>query len=90
MAEVANEQGLPVTVCGEIAGDPHFLPLLIGLGYDSFSASASMVPELKFFARRFSMEEVERITLDAESKHRPSEVKELIKDFYESRISEAV
>ena len=90
VAEVANEQGLPVTVCGEIAGDPHFLPLLIGLGYDSFSASASMVPELKFFARRFSMEEVEKITLDAESKYRPSEVKELIKDFYESRISEAV
>ena len=28
--------------------------------------------------------------LDAESKYRPSEVKELIKDFYESRISEAV
>jgi phosphotransferase system enzyme I (PtsI) len=90
VAEVANKQGLPVTICGEIAGDPHFLPLLIGLGYDSFSASASMVPELKFFARRFSMEEVERITLDAESKYRPSEVKELIKDFYESKISEAV
>ena len=90
VAEVANEEGLPVTVCGEIAGDPHFLPLLIGLGYDSFSASASMVPELKFFARRFSMEEVKRITLDAESKYRPSEVKELIKDFYESRISGTV
>ena len=90
VAEVANKQGLPVTVCGEIAGDPHFLPLLIGLGFDSFSASAAMVPELKFFARRFSMDEVEDVTQNAESKFRPSEIKELIKDFYESRIAQAV
>ena len=90
VATVANQKGVPVTVCGEIAGDPHFLPLLIGLGFDSFSASASMVSELKFFARRFSLEDVEKITLDAETKYRPSEVKELIKDFYEARISETV
>ena len=89
VAKVASAKGIPVTVCGEIAGDPHFLPLLIGLGFDSFSASAAMVSEMKFFARRFSQDDVEKITLDAESKQRPSEVKELIKNFYEDRISEA-
>ena len=89
VAQVALEKKLPVTVCGEIAGDPHFLPLLIGLGYDSFSASPSMVPEMKFFARRFSQEDVKEVTLDAESKSRPSEVKELIKNFYEARVSDA-
>ena len=88
VAQVAGENQLPVTVCGEIAGDPHFLPLLIGLGFDSFSASASMVSEMKFFARRFSSEDVEKITMDAEKKYRPSEVKELIKNFYEARVSE--
>ena len=88
VAKVASENKLPVTVCGEIAGDPHFLPLLIGLGFDSFSASASMVSEMKFFARRFSSEDVEKITMDAEKKYRPSEVKELIKNFYEARVSE--
>ena len=88
IAKVANERNLPVTVCGEIAGDPHFLPLLIGLGFDSFSASATMVPELKFFARRFNINDVEQITSESESKQRPSEVKELIKNFYEARISE--
>ena len=62
---------------------------MIGLGFDSFSASAAMVSEMKFFARRFSQDDVEKITLDAESKQRPSEVKELIKNFYEDRISEA-
>ena len=89
VANIANTHDLPVTVCGEIAGDPHFLPLLMGLGFDSFSASASMVPELKFFARRFSQEDILKITKDSEKKKRPSEVKQLIKDFHEARVSEA-
>jgi phosphotransferase system enzyme I (PtsI) len=89
VAVVAKSKNLPVTLCGEIAGDPHFLPLLIGLGFDSFSASSSLIGELKFFARRFTHADVSRITEDAESRIRPSEVKELIKDFYEDRIREA-
>jgi len=89
IAQVAKEKQIPVTVCGEIAGDPHFLPLLIGLGYMAFSASSSMHSEMKFFARRFNSEDVDQITRDALQKIRPSEVKELIKDFYEKRISDA-
>ena len=89
VASVAGEKNLPVTLCGEISGDPHFLPLLIGLGFDSFSASPSMVLEMKFFARRFNQLDVEKITREAESKFRPSEIKELIKNFYEDRVSEA-
>ncbi len=89
VAQVAKERNLPVTVCGEIAGDPHFLPLLMGLGYDSLSASSSMIAEMKFFARRFNQKDVDEIIKEAESKKRPSEIKELIKNFYEDRIAEA-
>jgi phosphotransferase system enzyme I (PtsI) len=89
VAQVAEERNLPVTVCGEIAGDPHFLPLLMGLGYDSLSASSSMIAEMKFFARRFNQKDVDEIIREAESKKRPSEIKELIKNFYEDRIAEA-
>ncbi len=89
VAQVAKERNLPVTVCGEIAGDPHFLPLLMGLGYDSLSASSSMIAEMKFFARRFNQKDVDEIIREAESKKRPSEIKELIKNFYEDRIAEA-
>ena len=89
VAQVAKERNLPVTVCGEIAGDPHFLPLLMGLGYDSLSASSSMIAEMKFFARRFNQKDVDEIIREAESKKRPSEIKELIKNFYEDRIAQA-
>ena len=86
--QVTNEKKKPVTVCGEIAGDPHFLPLLLGLGLNSFSASVPLLPELKFFARRFTMEEAQRLTRKAERLSRPSEVKELLKNFYEEKMAE--
>ena len=86
--KVTNEKKKPVTVCGEIAGDPHFLPLLLGLGLNSFSASVPLLPELKFFARRFTMEEAQRLTRKAERLSRPSEVKELLKNFYEEKMAE--
>jgi phosphotransferase system enzyme I (PtsI) len=88
ICQVTSEKKKPVTVCGEIAGDPHFLPLLLGLGLNSFSASVSLLPELKFFARRFTMEEAQRLTRKAERLSRPSEVKELLKNFYEEKMAE--
>ena len=88
ICQVTNEKKKPVTVCGEIAGDPHFLPLLLGLGLNSFSASVPLLPELKFFARSFTMEEAQRLTRKAERLSRPSEVKELLKNFYEEKMAE--
>jgi len=88
ICQVTSEKKKPVTVCGEIAGDPHFLPLLLGLGLNSFSASVPLLPELKFFARRFTMEEAQRLTRKAERLSRPSEVKELLKNFFEEKMAE--
>ena len=38
MAE-GHKQKIPVSVCGEMAGDPVFAPLLLGLGVDCLSMS---------------------------------------------------
>lgn len=37
----------PVSVCGEVAGDPRSLPLLVGLGFRQLSVSGPLVPEIK-------------------------------------------
>jgi len=40
----AKAAGIPVGICGEMAGDPLFTELLIGLGIDSLSMSAVAIP----------------------------------------------
>jgi phosphotransferase system enzyme I (PtsI) len=39
--EAGLRQGIPVSVCGEIAGDPRFAPLLVGLGVRELSMAAT-------------------------------------------------
>ena len=45
--EAAERNGIAVSVCGEIAGDPEALPLLLGLGVHDFSMSAHSILDVK-------------------------------------------
>jgi phosphotransferase system enzyme I (PtsI) len=90
ITRVSKEKNVEVTLCGEIAGDPHFLPLLIGLGVDALSATSTMLPELKFFGRRFTMTEVNELRFKIMEMRRPSRIKECLKSFYEERVSELI
>lgn len=46
-AEAALRARIPVSVCGEVAGDPRFTALLLGLGIRDLSMSATNVPVVK-------------------------------------------
>jgi phosphotransferase system enzyme I (PtsI) len=41
--------GIPVSICGEIAGEPVFAALLLGMGASSLSMTANLLPEVKYF-----------------------------------------
>lgn len=53
--DAAQRHGIPVTVCGEMAGDPVYVPLLLGLGVDELSAAPPAIPQLKFLIRRLRL-----------------------------------
>ena len=53
----AHRQNKPVSVCGEMAGDPAFALLLIGLGVDSLSMTPSSLPRVKWTIRSFTMQQ---------------------------------
>lgn len=46
-AEAAHRAGIPVSVCGEMAGDPRYAPLLLGLGLRDLSMTTSNLPMVK-------------------------------------------
>jgi phosphotransferase system enzyme I (PtsI) len=55
--DAAHRNGIWAGVCGEMAGDPALVPLLLGLGVDELSASPSLVPQVKFLIRRLKLPE---------------------------------
>ena len=45
--QTADKHGIPVTVCGEMAGDPLMTPLLIGMGLRQFSLHPAQILDIK-------------------------------------------
>jgi phosphotransferase system enzyme I (PtsI) len=59
--DAAHGNKIPVSVCGEMAGDPVLAPLLLGLGVDELSAATSVVPQVKFLVRRLKIAEAKEL-----------------------------
>lgn len=61
VADIAHKNNIWVGICGEMAGDPLAIPLLLGMGLDELSVSPSSIPEVKKIIRSLSIEESIRI-----------------------------
>jgi phosphotransferase system enzyme I (PtsI) len=54
--DAAHKQGIKAAMCGELAGDLSATAILVGLGLDEFSMTASSIPLVKQIIRRVSLE----------------------------------
>lgn len=57
----AHEAGIWVGLCGELAGDPLAVPVLLGLGLDEFSMAASSIPTVKETIRAWSRSQAQAV-----------------------------
>jgi phosphotransferase system enzyme I (PtsP) len=75
--EQAHKLGKPVSVCGEMAGDPAAVLALMGLGVNSLSMSASNLPRVKWVIRSFTQEEARDLLEQAWLLEEPRAIREL-------------
>ncbi len=74
---VGNRAGKPVAICGEIAGDHYFTPLLMGMGYRELSMAPVFLPRVKLMVRSFTIAEAESIVDEALKLTTAAEVRDL-------------
>ena len=72
--DAAHKHGAWAGVCGEIAGDPALVALLIGLGVDELSAAPPVVPQVKYIVRRLKLSEAQALAEFALQCESPSEI----------------
>ncbi len=60
--DCAHREGISVTVCGEIVGDPYCLAMLLGMGIDTISAAPRSIPSIKHLLRHLKAEECIKMT----------------------------
>ena len=64
VVEGAGAAGKPVSVCGEMAGDPVATLILLGMGIDSLSMSAASLQRVKWVIRNFTLDEAREVVED--------------------------
>jgi phosphotransferase system enzyme I (PtsP) len=73
----AHELGKPVSVCGEMAGDPAAALALLGLEVDSLSMSVSSLPRVKWVIRSFTRDEARDVLQQALEMDDPLAIRQL-------------
>jgi phosphoenolpyruvate-protein kinase (PTS system EI component) len=63
--QAAGAHGGWVGVCGELAGDPAAIPILIGLGVKELSMASGSIPKAKQIIRGLSMKEAQAVAAQA-------------------------
>ena len=76
--EAALRMRMPVSVCGEMAGNPKLTKLLVGLGLRSFSMNASAVPRVKQMVRTLNIDDCARFARRVMEQSDPEKIQELI------------
>ena len=72
--DAAHARNVWVSVCGEMAGDPTFVPLLIGLGVDELSSAPPLIAQVKYLIRRLKLSEARELATFAMNCESPIEI----------------
>ncbi len=86
-AEAAKRK-LPTGVCGEMAGDPVYAPLLLGLGATSLSLTPPLIPAVKYLLRNMKMADARKLVREVMELRDPAEIQARCEEFYAERTKD--
>ena len=85
-----SRHGLDLAVCGELAGDPVGVAVLLGLGYRKFSVSLAALPEIRELIRHLSVRDLEELCQRHDRCESGAEVRAIVEAYFEESGALAV
>ncbi len=76
----AHAQGKWVGLCGELAGEPLAIPILLGLGLDEFSMNPPVIPLAKQIVRALTLDEAREVAQAALELDSPDAIQALVRE----------
>lgn len=80
VVDAAHNAGIDACMCGEMAGEAQYLPILLGLGFDELSMNSISIPRVKKILRRCSKGEAEQLVRKALTFSTAAEVEDFLKN----------
>jgi len=88
--DAGKRAGIPVSMCGEMAADPLYAVVLVGLGLEIFSMNPSAIPIIKNVIRSIKYKDCRRIAEVALTKKTAQEIEEYIIESVAMRLPEGL
>lgn len=80
--DAAGRTGVNVVMCGEMAGDPVNLPVLMGLGLKELSMNPGSIPVVKQVVRKINAADTKNLVDEILKKGKVADITELVKTRY--------
>jgi len=90
VVQQANTHSIPVTVCGEVAADPKFTALLMGLGVIELSVTARCIPIIKQAIRSTTIILAKQLSQEILSMNSQEEIEEKLESAYQASIRDSL
>lgn len=90
VADVARQKEKKIFMCGEMAGTPHHIPLLLGIGMDELSMNPQSIPDIKRIIRLLSVEDARSFMKEVFEQTTAKSTFKLIKATYGSVLSKQI
>lgn len=78
--EVADNKGVPISMCGQMSGSPLYTMLLIGMGLRQFSLTPAAIPEVKNVCRQVTLAECQKVAEQVKTMESAREIKNFLKE----------
>ncbi len=88
VVQSANQHGIPVAICGEMAAEPAYALVLLGLGLDEFSMNPVSIPKVKKVLRMARFEETRSLVVQLFQFATASEIECFVRNWMVKRFPE--
>jgi phosphoenolpyruvate-protein kinase (PTS system EI component) len=88
VVDAAHQHGKWVGVCGELAGDPLAVPVLVGLGVDELSMNPGGIPRAKAVLRAIDLTDARELSAQVLSAKSSQDSRKLAQDFFQEHLQD--
>jgi phosphotransferase system enzyme I (PtsI) len=83
-----NDEGKPVTVCGEMAGSPFYVPLLLGLGASELSMNVNSIHRVRRLVSGITLDECRSLVKAVKKLKTSEETEDFLREYYRTNWSD--
>ena len=90
ITDAAKDKGIKVFMCGEMAGDPTCIPVLLGLGLDELSMNPQAIPAVKSMIRSLKLKDSRQFVKEVLKQATAGDIEKMVLDTYGHVLSDMV